>query len=118
MVDDKIAYASEPMSESAASALLSQISFPLTSGCCVQLRPNDGSPGGARCHKHFGAIVGMDLPSWCCMTLGFPTKLDRELGVRILRGLGFNSFTFFRDVQAEFAMQYGVTRHSNFQLVP
>ena len=81
--------------------MLEEVSFPLTAGCCVQLMPNDGSPGGARCHVHGG---------WCCMALGFVTELDRRLGVNILIELGFNNFTEFRDVQTPFALQYGVTR--------
>jgi predicted RNA-binding Zn-ribbon protein involved in translation (DUF1610 family) len=82
-----------------ARAELMRICTPLSGGyCCVQLVPNDGRPGGARCHEH---------NAWAATWLGFATALDREHAVRLLRGQGFNYFVFFRDSNFEYALQYG-----------
>lgn len=50
-----------------------------------------------RCSTNYRGLSG---------TRGFPTHIDLLLGIRILRAMGADHFTVFRDVQSEHALQF------------
>lgn len=49
----------------------------------------------------------MEAKFICERCLGFDSREEREEGIRALTEAGWNHFVPYRDVQAEFALQYG-----------
>ena len=77
-----------------------------------QWRKTHHDSGCERCEPFMFTLVGAsrrrDGSRSERSIVGFVTAADRERGIRYLIGQGHNHFTLFRDVNATFALQFGV----------